>query len=195
MLFQCIIPNSFARLLVKKKMHILPHRLLQCCHWHFLRSVVAAKFTPPHKKIRFCGSDAPFKHSCASFGKANKIGQIAEIFTVCPVKAFTARRVTSKAVHSRGRRVAGAGRGVIASLCSCQSAQCVAAILFRLAAATDVTPPDDTARLCRCSVTARSERVFPYCFLSFSKGLEWGLQNITFMWLFIFTYKYCSFFN
>lgn len=44
--------------------------------------------------------------------------------------------------------------GVIASLCSCQSAQCVAAIPFRLAAAADVTPPDDMARLLGVSADA-----------------------------------------
>lgn len=67
------------------------------------------------------------------------IGQIAEIFKVWPVKAFTTQRTTSKAVCGKG--------GVIASPCSCQSARRVAAISFRPAAAADVTLLDDMAVL------------------------------------------------
>lgn len=67
------------------------------------------------------------------------IGQIAEIFKVWSVKAFTTRPTTSAAACSKG--------GVIASPCSCQSTQCVAAISFCLAAAADVTLLDDMAVL------------------------------------------------
>lgn len=67
------------------------------------------------------------------------IGQIAEIFKVWSVRAFTAKRTKSKAVSSKG--------GEIASPCSCQSVQCVAGISFRLAAAADVALLDDIAVL------------------------------------------------
>lgn len=65
------------------------------------------------------------------------IGQIAEIFKVWSVKAFTDGSHYVKSCTRQG--------GVIASPCSCQSTPHVAAVSFRSAAAADVTQLDDMA--------------------------------------------------